>query len=465
MKTRAVLLFSLGLLTALGAALALGAGLLTPPLWADDWPQFRGADRTDVSREKGLLQKWPKSGPKLLWTFKNTGIGFSGPAVVGDRLYIMGARKDKAGKEVEYLLALDTTKTKNQELWAFPIGPIFTWKGNSYGDGPRGTPTVDGKRIYVLGGQGELVCVDISGKQPKLGWRKNLPKDCGGKHMNLWGFCESPLVDDKQLVFSPGGQKGTIMAVDKTSGKPIWRCTELKDEATFGSMVPADIGGVRQYVQTTFKGPGEGGRVIGVAAKDGKLLWSVDQKFDDTDVCATPIVVKDSVYLSGGRKAGCSLIHITKKGKKFQAKVDPAYKKSPIRRVMDNEHGGVILLGNCLYGFSDSGSRSWVCQDLKTGKEIWSAPKRKLGRGCLTCAGGRFYLYTEDEGKVVLLEPTTTKKDGWKEHGRFEIPEKTQIEQKYTPDVWTHPVVANGRLYLRDQELLFCYDVKNHGGN
>jgi outer membrane protein assembly factor BamB len=433
-------------------------------LLADDWPQFRGPDRTDISKENGLFQKWPKNGPSLLWTFKKTGIGFSGPAIVGDRLYIMGARKDDQGKELEYLIALDLA-SKGKELWAVPIGPVFTWKGNSYGDGPRGTPTVDGKRIYALGGQGILICVDLTKEKPeKPVWTLDFRKERAGKHMNLWGYCESPLVDGDQVVCSPGGRKGTIIALHKFGGKPKWSCKKLTDEATFGSMVVANFGGVRQYVQTTFKGPGQGGRIVGVAAKTGDLLWSVDQKFDDVDVCATPIVHMDSVYLSGGRKAGCTLLHVRKNGKdKFEAKIDPGYKKSPIRRVMDNEHGGVVLLGDYLYGYSDSRGGGWVCQELKTGKAVWTE-KRKLGKGCLTCAGGQLYLYSEDDGRVVLLEPTPTKENYWKENGRFEIPEKSKVPQTRKSNsgakIWTHPVVANGRLYLRDQEFLFCYDVQ-----
>jgi outer membrane protein assembly factor BamB len=428
---------------------------------AEDWPQFRGPERTSVSKETGLLKKWPKAGPKLLWTFKNTGVGFSGPAVVGDRLYTMGARKANGARdELEYLIAIDVTK--GTELWAIPIGPTFTFPANSYGDGPRGTPTVAGSRIYALGGQGELVCVDIPKKT--VIWRKNLIKDLDGKFMNLWGYSESPLVDGDQVVFSPGGAKGTIVALDRNTGAEIWRSTELADEATFGSMVVAEFGGVRQYVHTTFKGPGQGGRIVGVDAKSGKLLWSVPQKFNDVDVCATPIVGKDWVYLSAGRGTGCTVLRIAKNGAKFSAQLDPSYKKSAIRRVLDSEYGGVVLVGDLLYGYSSTGRVGWVCQDFKTGAEVWKE-SRKLGRGCLTCADGLLYLYEEDNGLVVLLEPTKTKKEGWKELGRFEIPENSNVSKTRKGNsqakIWTHPVIANGRLYLRDQEFLFCYHVRD----
>jgi outer membrane protein assembly factor BamB len=398
-------------------------------------------------------------GPKLLWRFKNTGVGFSGPAIVGDRLYIMGARKEKAAKqELEYLIAIDVTTGK--ELWAVPIGPTFTWAANSYGDGPRGTPTVDGEYIYALGGQGELVCVSTSDK--KIVWRKNLTKDFQGKYMNQWGYCESPLVDGDQLVCSPGGPKGTILALDKKTGAVKWRCTQLTDDATFGSMVAADFGGIRQYVQTTYNA--SGGQIVGVAAKNGDLLWTYPQKFDSTDVCATPIIQKDFVYLTAGRKSGCTLLQIQKKKGKVSATLATPYKKTPIRRAMDNEYGGVVLVGDSIYGFTDSRGGSWICQELASGKQVWTS-KKKVGKGSVTSAGGQLYLYTEDEGQVALVEASPKI---WKENGRFEIPEKSNVPMTRKSNsgakIWTPPVVSNGRLYLRDQELLFCYDVAKEKG-
>jgi outer membrane protein assembly factor BamB len=440
MKTRFLALLS-GCLACLAAVAA-------------DWPQWRGSDRTGVSRENDLLKDWPKKGLPLLWTFKNAGIGFSGPAVVGDRLYTMGARKDADGKETEYLIAIDVSK--GTELWSVAIGPIFAKKGNSYGDGPRGTPTVDGDQVYALGGQGELIAVNLP--DHRVLWRTNLEKNLGGKLMNIWGYCESPLVDGAQVVCCPGGAEGTVAALDKKSGQVIWRTKDLTEDATFGSAVIAEFGGVRQYVTTTFKGSGMGGHIVGIAAKDGKLLWSFEQpKFDDVDVCATPIVQQDYVYVSAGRQAGSVLLQITKGGSGF--KVKQLYTKLAVRKVMDNEHGGVVLVGNHLYGFTEARGKAWVCQDLKTGAAVWTS--KKVGKGCLTCAGGQLYLYSEDEGQVVLIDAT---EQGWKEHGRFEIPMKSKVSETRKSNsgakIWTHPVVANGRLYLRDQEYLFCYKVK-----
>jgi outer membrane protein assembly factor BamB len=431
--------------------------LLTIPLaaLAADWPQWRGPDRMDVSMETGLLKAWPKAGPPLLWKSNNLGIGFSGPAIVGDRLYTMGARD-----EVEYVLALDANNGK--ELWHTKLGPIFTFEDNRWGDGPRGTPSVDRNHLYALGAQGELVCVQV--KDGKEVWRKNLIKDFGGKVMHAdeplsWGYCESPLLDGDQLVCCPGGPQGTMIALDKKTGTILWRTTDLKDEATDSSIMPAVIDGTRQYVQTTFKGSPEGGAVVGVAARDGKVLWvfPISRYNDSYAIVPTPIVRGNLVYVAAGYNAGCDLLEITRDSKGvFKAK--DLY-SSRSQKVMQNEHGGVVLVGDYLYGYSDG--KGWVCQDFKTGKLVWNEKYQLDGKGSLTCADGHLYFYS-DEGIAALLKPSPK---GWEESGRFALPEKAKVPEirksSQSAHIWTHPVVANGRLYLRDQELLFCFDVRD----
>src|SRR5262249_16513455 len=150
------------------------------------------------------------------------------------------------------------------------VGAIFTFQGNAWGDGPRSTPTVDGDRVYALGGHGDLLCVDARGKEV---WRKNLAKDLGGEMMTEWGYSESVLVDAGQVGCTSGGEQGTLAAIDKKNGKVLWRSKELKYNAPYSSIVVATLSGVRQYVQLAYISDEEGSIVAGVAARDGKLLW------------------------------------------------------------------------------------------------------------------------------------------------------------------------------------------------
>jgi outer membrane protein assembly factor BamB len=418
MKTRSLFL--------LGAALLALAGSGR----ADHWPQWRGPNRDDVSTEKGLLPSWPKQGPKLLWTCREAGIGFSGPAVVGDHVYSLGA-DDKT----ESVYALDVNTGK--KLWSADVGPLYT---NGYGDGPRCTPTVDGDRLYVLGGEGDLVCVERA--TGKLLWKKNLVNDLGGG-IPSWGYAESPLVDGDRVVCTPGGGQGAVAALDKKTGDVLWRSKDFTDGAQYASLAVGTAGGVRQYVQMT------GQSVAGVAADDGRLLWRY-QRNGPVAAVPTPIIHGDYVYVTSGYGAGCHLIKLVRSGKDFRAEEVYA------RDTMTNHHGGVVLVGKDVYGYSDGGG--YVCQNFLSGKPVWQE-KRKLGKGSLTCAGGQLYCYSET-GTVALIDASPA---GWQEHGRFDIPEKTQVPRQYEPNIWTHPVVADGRLYLRDQDLLFCFDVKDHG--
>jgi outer membrane protein assembly factor BamB len=418
--------------------LALALGLVTLAAPAADWPQWRGPNRDGISKETGLLQSWPKDGPKLAWTFSNAGIGYSGPAVVAGRLYLTGGRNGS-----DELFAIDTKTAK--ELWSVKIGPIFTFKGNIWGDGPRATPSVDGDRVYALGGQGDLVCVGTDGKEI---WRKNMTRDLGGEVSQVggaldelaWGYTWSPLVDGEQMICVPGGAKGTLAALNKKTGAVLWRSQDFKEAAPYASPIVAEIGGVRQYVQVTDHGLG------GVAAADGKLLWFYPRNYTDV-LIPTPVVQDNLVYASSGTGAGCDLIRLTKMGNAFKAEKVYANKN------MKNLLGGVVLVNGYVYGYSEQ--RGWVCQDFKTGSIKWS--DKDLGSGSVIAADGRLYCYGEDDGMVALVEATPEK---WNEISRFQIPEQSPL-RKPKGRTWTPPVIADGRLYLRDQDLLFGYEIKN----
>jgi outer membrane protein assembly factor BamB len=418
------------------------------PALGDDWPQWRGPDRTGVSKENGLLKDWPAKGPRLVWTYSNAGVGFSTTAVVGDRLYTLGGID-----ESEYVIALDLKGTQPRELWKVKLGPILI--GHlQYGDGPRSTPTVDGKLLYALGGQGDLVCVALDKGQEV--WRKNLIKDLGGEMMTEWGYSESPLVDGDKLICTPGGDKGTLAALDKKTGAVRWRSTGLKNKAPYSSVVISEAGGVRQYVQNSYISEDEGGVVSGFDAKDGKVLWTAPlAKISSYAIVPTPIVRGDLVYVTAGYDYGCHLYQLKRTGDGFA--VNDLYKPRE-RRAFKNTHGGVVLVGEHVYGHSEK--TGWVCQDFKTGKVAWlERDKLECTSGSITAADGMLYLYS-DEGVAVLLSASPK---GWEEHGHFEIPQKSKVPEMRRGSrgakIWTQPVIANGRLYLRDQELLFCFDI------
>jgi hypothetical protein len=397
--------------------------------FATDWPQWRGPQRTDISKETGLLKEWPKDGPGLAWTFREAGAGYSGFAVVGDRLYSCGAdEKD------EYIFALSTKD--GSKLWSTVFDTRFDNK--PWGDGPRCTPTFDNGLLYALSGSGTLVCVKAENGDKV--WSVSLVKDLGGNRPG-WGYCESPLIDGDKLVCTPGGGKGTFAALDKKTGEVIWQSKKLHDGAAYSSIIAAEIGGVRQYINMTSAGE------AAVAASDGGLLWQSDIAQNGTAIIPTPLVLDNQVFVTSGYGAGCGLLKITKGEDKFTAE------KVYSNKDMENHHGGVILIDGYIYGHSNS--KGWMCMDFKTGEVKWSS--NGIGKGSLTCADGMLYCYSEGNGTVALVEPSPTAK--WSVKGTFEIPEKTQMKPK-NGAIWTHPVVANGKLYLRDQDLIFCYDVK-----
>lgn len=404
----------------------LATGLWLPTLTfggSFDWPQWRGPDRTDVSRESGLLEEWPSGGPKRLWLFKTAGNGYSGPAIANGKLFTMGTRD---GAEVLIALNADT----GEEFWTAPIGPMVN---SDHGAGPRGTPAVDGERVYGLGGQGKLICASVA--DGKVVWSASLA-DLGGKTPH-WGYSESVLVDGDKVICTPGGAKGAIAALDKATGKVMWQSKEFTDPAHYSSAIVGEQNGTRQYIQLTEQ------HVAGVSANDGKLLWK--SPFPGrVAVVPTPILHEGCVYVTAGYGVGCKLVKL---GAGNQ--VTDVYDN----KAMKNHHGGVVLVGDYLYGYSDGSG--WVCQEFKSGKEVWSE-KKALGKGALGFADGMLYCLDENSGTVVLAEASPA---GWKEHGRFKLDPQSKIRDS-EGRFWTHPVISNGKLYLRDQDLIFCYDVK-----
>ena len=400
---------------------------------AQDWPQFRGPDREGIFKGEGVNLEWSSKKPALLWTFREAGEGYTAPTIIGTTLYCQGASEGS-----DFAFALDTQTGKLK--WKQNLGQAYV-DAQGRGNGSRGSVTVDGDKLYLVRGGGFINC--LSAADGSVLWQKDFKADFGGILMSQWGFSESPLVDGNVVLCMPGGDGGVMVALDKSTGNVVWRSTEWIDQASYSSPIVAEIDGIRQYILLARSG------VAGVAAKDGKLLWKADVGGNRTAVIPTVIYHDHIVYVTSSSNGGCAGLRIVKEGEGFR--VDTLY----INRYMENHHGGVVLMNGYIYGFSNTSG--WMCQDLKTGEIVWSERSREAGKGSLLAVNDRLLLLDERTGQLTVIAASP---DGWKEFGSLPIPERTKTITTLDNMVWTHPVIANGKLYVRDHDLLFCFDVK-----
>jgi len=404
-------------------------GTSAPSSTAYDWPQWRGKNRDGKTNEVGLLKSWPSSGPTKLWSASGLGKGWASVAVVGDRMYTMGSRNNR-----EYMICLN--ESDGSQIWVAPVGTA---------DHTNCTPTVDGDLVYGIGLSGDLVCCNAAdGKEV---WRKNFARDFNGKMMSQWGFSESPLVDGDYLVCTPGGPEAIIAAIEKTTGRVAWT-TPLppmvgkkgKDGAGYSSIVISNGAGVKQYVTLVGRG------VIGVAASNGRLLWGYNDIANDTANIPTPLVWDDYVFCSSGYDAGSALLRLSKTGTRIAA--SKVYFLTG--KQMQVHHGGMILHNGNIYCGHGNNNGFPLCINAMNGQANWG-PQRGPGSGSagVTYADGHIY-YRYENGIMALVEATP---DAFKLKGTFRI---ATVNGKS----WPHPVIANGKLYLRDEDDLHCYDIK-----
>jgi outer membrane protein assembly factor BamB len=409
------------------------------------WPQWRGAGRDDVATDKGLLQEWPDSGPALVWTGSKLGDGYSSVVIDNGRIYTTGDRKDG-----EYLICLSDANGK--EIWAKRIGEA--WKDGGARSTPavaaesreRGAGTKNSRQlVYALTPNGDLVC--LAAADGAAVWQKNLAKDFGGKMMSGWGFSESPLIDGQRIICTPGADDAAVVALDRKTGEEIWRAkVEKCGGAGYSSLVKCKAGGVEQYVTVL----GKSGGAIGVRAADGKLLWRNATVAGKVANIPTPIVRGDYVFYSTGYDdGGSAVLKIVAKGDNLAA--EEVWHKDA--NELRNHHGGVVLVGDYLYGGHGQNQGFPFCVNFMTGENLW--PKKR-GPGersaAVTYADGRLYFRYEN-GVMALIDADPTE---CKVVSTFKIPEGK------TPS-WAHPVVAGGRLYLRDKDRLLCFDIRKNG--
>ena len=379
-----------------------------------NWPQWRGANRDGISKETGLLKQWPADGPPLAWKTTGAGGGYSSFAVADGRLYTMGLRGDR-----EFILAFDVDTGK--QVWATPHGSAFR---NDRGDGPRGTPTVDGEGLYALGGSGDLARLDA--RTGRVVWTMNVLQKFGGSNIT-WGISESPLVIGEKVLVNAGGPGASIVALNKKDGSLVWK--SQSDRAGYSSGIPVQIGNTTQVVFFTHT------RAVGLDLKDGRLLWEYPRAANNVANAATPVVRGNRVFISSDYGTGAGLVEINADGK-----AQEVY----FTKDMRNHHSSSILIGDHLYGFSGG---ILTAMRFDNGEVAWK--DRSVGKGSLVFADGNLYALSEN-GVVGLIEATPA---AYREKGRFRIPQESL-------PTWSHPVIAGGRLYLRDQDTIFAYDVR-----
>lgn len=417
--------------------LLVSGSSLSPLVAAEAWPTFRGPDRTAVSPDTGLLQAWPEGGPKLLWETTGLGRGYASVSVAGDQLITLGDNLPSLGDDKdEYLLSL--AKSNGAIQWKTKLGPAWN-EGSSNWQSSRSTPTIDGDRVYALTAFGKLICCKTSDGTEL--WRKDLKKDFEGKKGDGWGYSESVTIDGKHLICTPGSDKNTMVALDKMTGELVWSSQREGDRgAGHASIVISNIGGTKVYVQTTASG------AMGVRAADGKLLWTYDID-NTTAVIPSPIVKGDLVFFAAGYKRGGALLKQVA-GDNGEVSVEEVY---PLNTALANKHGGIVLVGDYLFGDSDDAGIPF-CAELMTGNIVWK--ERGPGRNSVTVAAadGCLYLGFQD-GTIALLRAS----EKYEKLGEFKAPGSGERPS------WAHPVIIGGKLYLREQDRVLCYDVTAAG--
>ena len=399
--------------------------------FASDWPQWRGPQRNGLSQETGLLKQWPADGPKLAWQNNDIGDGYSTPVVVGNRIYLMSNR----GFENEFVLALSASDGK--VIWTTRVGNVGNPQDFLYAKA-RSTPTVDGDFIYALGSDGDIACLET--RTGKIKWQKNIRKEFGGQP-GVWAYAESPLVDGDVVVVTPGGSQATMLALNKKTGAVIWKSqVPFGEPAAYASAIVVEAGGRRQYVQFLSKG------LIGVDAGTGEILWRYKEVTKGMAQMTTPVARGALVY-GAAYGVGGGLVTLKANGKQVSA--EQVY----LTRGLPSGMGGSVLVGDYIYGASATGL---VAAEFATGKIKWQV--ESTGRSSIAYADGHLYLHCE-EGDVALVEATP---EGYREKGRFKPPVQPTRRKlgPYPEKAWTYPVVANGRLYIRDIGTLWAFDIK-----
>lgn len=409
----------------------------TPSHVSADSPQWRGKNRDGHAAPQDLLQSWPDGGPKLLWTAKDLGTGYSAVSIVGDQLFTLGS------KDGECKLICLSAST-GESVWESTVGRAGAQPDYNvnWGAGQRSTPTVDGDQIFVVSDVGTVAAFDR--QSGALQWKAEMVADYGGK-IPTWGYSESPLVDGQRVMVTPGGENFMI-GLDRSSGEKIWSSQGVTAPAQYVSIMKGSVGNKDYYV--TGSKPG----LFAFDAKTGEKLFEDTATGNKVAVIPTPILTDGQLYHTSAYGAGNTLLELAKSGDSVD--VESIYALNS--RTMENHHGGVVLVDGVIYGFTKQSGGNWMAQDLATGETLWTERVRPNRSGSICYAGGMLYCYADKDGTVSLVHPDREK---FRLAGKLTLPAETAIPRKQGA-IWAHPVVANGKLVIRDQDLIYAYDVR-----
>jgi outer membrane protein assembly factor BamB len=387
--------------------------------------EWRPENRTGVSAETGLMKSWPAAGPTMLWSNSELASGHSQPSFGGNTIYITG---NDGNDDILFALSME-----GKIIWKTVIGRAWT----STNPESRATPTVEGNKVYTSSGFGDLACID--GTSGKIIWTYKASELNKGTY-GTWGIAESLLIDGNKVFYSPGGPQTMTVAIDKVTGNVIWKSASLNDKPGYVSPILINYAGRKMLINVSL------GHIFAVDITNGDILWKVSlEKSGDFDLikCTTPLYKDGMVYVTGGYDTGGMMVKIGNDGKSASvAWTDP---------VLDNHHGGVVLLNGYIYGSNwlNNNNGNWCCIDWKTGKKMWEEPWKC--KGSIISAEGMLYIYDEKNGNVGLVKATPEK---------FDLISSFKVTLGKTGPFWAHPVIRNGVLYLRHTNALMAYAIK-----
>ncbi|MEL6108560.1 MAG: PQQ-binding-like beta-propeller repeat protein [Planctomycetota bacterium] len=401
-----------------------------------DWPQWRGPKRDGHAAPQSLLQEWPAGGPQLAWTAVDLGTGYSSAAVVDDRVYTMGTKD--ATSWVICLSLID-----GEVIWQTPIGRAGNRDDYNvrWGDGQRCTPTVDGGQVFVVSDVGTVAALDA--ETGELRWKSEMVAEFNGM-IPTWGYSESPLLDGDRVVVTPGGAN-FLIGLDRTNGTQVWGSKGVDAPAQYVSVMKGQVGSRPFYVTASTTG------VLAFDVDSGEKLFDDPATGNKTAVIPTPVLHENLLYHTSAYGAGNTLLRLSESAGEVNAESLYALKI----KSMENHHGGVVLVDDTIYGFTKSSGGNWMAQDLTTGKTLWQERVRPNRSGSICYADGRLYCYNDKDGTVILVEPSRA---GWMAKGKLTLPAQTEIPRG-SGAIWTHPVVAAGKLIIRDQDLMYAFDI------